>query len=85
MACSGPRKHFVVRATDSAGEVAAVEWSSDGRRWHPMKRQLREPDQWSMETPMPAYQQGEVELWFRAVDDSLNIGKEYRWKEKSEL
>ena len=28
---------------------------------------------------------GEVELWFRAVDDSLNIGKEYRWKEKSEL
>ena len=25
------------------------------------------------------------DLRFRAVDDSLNIGKEYRWRETSEL
>eukprot|EP00435_Cladocopium_sp_Y103_P043123 s1314_g12.t1 len=49
----GTQKSLVAQAADSAGEVAAVEWSADGRSWHPMKRDLSKTDQWIMEMPQP--------------------------------
>lgn len=76
----GTHKSLVAQAIDVAGEVAAVEWSADGRSWHPMKRDLSKTDHWIMEMPQPR-----GELWFRAIDDSLNIGKERHFKESSEL
>ncbi|CAE7151794.1 unnamed protein product [Symbiodinium pilosum] len=75
-----PRGLLVVQGKDAAGEVAAVEWSSDRRHWHPMKRHLLESSRWVLDVPSDG-----GDLWFRAVDDSLNIGKEHRWKATVEL
>jgi len=76
---NGSQKSFVVQAADVSGEVAAVEWSLDGRQWHPMQRNLS-TNQWILEIPVTG------ELWFRAVDDSLNIGERFSSESsKSEL
>ncbi|CAJ1357358.1 unnamed protein product [Effrenium voratum] len=62
-----------VRASDSLGAVAAVEWSSDHRVWHPMERDLNDTDTWVLRAIVGG------DLWFRGIDDSLNIGSSRRW------
>eukprot|EP00929_Paragymnodinium_shiwhaense_P063240 TRINITY_DN31603_c0_g5_i1.p1 TRINITY_DN31603_c0_g5~~TRINITY_DN31603_c0_g5_i1.p1 ORF type:complete len:746 (+),score=133.22 TRINITY_DN31603_c0_g5_i1:153-2390(+) len=65
-----PSSGLWATATDEGGVVAALEWSSDEVRWHPLERATgAAEEEWRAALPEDA-----VSVWVRAVDDSLNIG-----------
>jgi len=59
---------LVASARDAGGVVAAMEWSEDGVRWHPMEPAGRRLDEDWVARPAASA------VWVRAVDDSLNAG-----------
>eukprot|EP00931_Biecheleriopsis_adriatica_P005993 TRINITY_DN107463_c0_g1_i1.p1 TRINITY_DN107463_c0_g1~~TRINITY_DN107463_c0_g1_i1.p1 ORF type:complete len:738 (+),score=113.50 TRINITY_DN107463_c0_g1_i1:35-2215(+) len=72
-ASPGSGVHVEAAASDSGGgSVAAMEWSLDQRRWHPMDRLPDSRDLWTAKFADPGEN---AQVWVRAVDDSLNMGK----------
>merc|ERR1719468_736694 len=65
---------WVKAADKGGGVVAAVEWSDDGKRWHPMsKNHTSTEGLWYGKLPP-----GTSAFSARAVDDSLNVGEPFQ-------